>query len=150
MYSSLKMHLLGGDSSLDSLFSFLNSKSAVSTPSRDYSTVSGKIAANSKHKNHRRTKARVGPVLDVASPPLRSCLSERYEEPGVYFIRSYRHVFYLFSRPRLTLQSRLALHSRFSSLSLPRGWGLPYEPSCSAPVRMCLNKTFSCMCLSQK
>ncbi|XP_050017867.1 breast cancer type 2 susceptibility protein isoform X4 [Alexandromys fortis] len=36
----------------------------------------GKIPANSKHKNHRRTKAKVGPVLDVASPPLRSCLSE--------------------------------------------------------------------------
>ncbi|CAO2630692.1 Breast cancer type 2 susceptibility protein homolog, partial [Lemmus lemmus] len=36
----------------------------------------GKIAANSKHKNHHRTKAKVGPVLDVASPPLRSCLSE--------------------------------------------------------------------------
>ncbi|KAH0502499.1 Breast cancer type 2 susceptibility protein-like protein [Microtus ochrogaster] len=36
----------------------------------------GKITANSKHKNHHRTKAKVGPVLDVASPPLRSCLSE--------------------------------------------------------------------------
>ncbi|XP_015861263.1 breast cancer type 2 susceptibility protein isoform X2 [Peromyscus maniculatus bairdii] len=36
----------------------------------------GKIVASSKHKNHRRTKARMEPVGDVASPPLRSCLSE--------------------------------------------------------------------------
>ncbi|XP_059105870.1 LOW QUALITY PROTEIN: breast cancer type 2 susceptibility protein [Peromyscus eremicus] len=36
----------------------------------------GKIVASSKHKNHRRTKAKMDPMLDVASPPLRSCLSE--------------------------------------------------------------------------
>ncbi|KAL1768376.1 breast cancer type 2 susceptibility protein isoform X1 [Sigmodon hispidus] len=36
---------------------------------------SGKIAADSKHKNHLRTKAQMNPMV-VASPPLRSCLSE--------------------------------------------------------------------------
>ncbi|XP_036027806.1 breast cancer type 2 susceptibility protein [Onychomys torridus] len=36
----------------------------------------GKMVASSKHTNHHRTKAKVEPMVDVASPPLRSCLSE--------------------------------------------------------------------------
>lgn len=91
------------------------------TPSLDYSTVSGKIVGNSRHKNHHRTKAKVDPMVDVASPPLKSCLGERYVEPGIYLINTYRLVCCvgLFSRLGLTLQSRLALHSKFPNLSLP-------------------------------
>ncbi|CAH7276384.1 Brca2 [Phodopus roborovskii] len=36
----------------------------------------GKIVGNSKHKNHCRMKAKMDPVVDVASPPLKSCLGE--------------------------------------------------------------------------
>ncbi|XP_040607357.1 LOW QUALITY PROTEIN: breast cancer type 2 susceptibility protein [Mesocricetus auratus] len=36
----------------------------------------GKIVGNSRHKNHHRTKAKVDPMVDVASPPLKSCLGE--------------------------------------------------------------------------
>jgi hypothetical protein len=72
-------------------FLFLSSKSksskcTVSAPSLDYFTVSGKVVASSKHKTHSKKKTKVDPVVDVASPPLKSCLSERYDETDVYFI----------------------------------------------------------------
>lgn len=36
----------------------------------------GKVVASSKHKTHSKKKTKVDPVVDVASPPLKSCLSE--------------------------------------------------------------------------
>ncbi|XP_035299082.1 LOW QUALITY PROTEIN: breast cancer type 2 susceptibility protein isoform X7 [Cricetulus griseus] len=36
----------------------------------------GKTLGNSRHKNHHRTKAKMDSMVDVASPPLKSCLSE--------------------------------------------------------------------------
>ncbi|XP_052024680.1 breast cancer type 2 susceptibility protein isoform X2 [Apodemus sylvaticus] len=36
----------------------------------------GKVVASSKLKNHGKMKAKMDPVVDVASPPLKSCLSE--------------------------------------------------------------------------
>ncbi|XP_031194695.1 breast cancer type 2 susceptibility protein isoform X2 [Mastomys coucha] len=36
----------------------------------------GKVVASSKCKNHSKKMARMDPVVDVASPPLKSCLSE--------------------------------------------------------------------------
>lgn len=58
----------------------------MSASSLDYFTISGKVVASSKLKNHGKKKAKMDPVVDVASPPLKSCLSERYGETDIYFL----------------------------------------------------------------